>query len=40
MSRRIIIIFNNVAAYYWTLTLTPAFADEKNFLLRCHRKRE
>ncbi|NYY80571.1 hypothetical protein DMH27_16265 [Raoultella planticola] len=38
ISRRIVIIFNNVAAYYWTMTLTPALADEKNFLLRCHRK--
>ena len=35
-----IIIFNNVAAYYWTMTLTPVLADAKNFLLRCHRKRE
>jgi hypothetical protein len=39
ISRRIVIIFNNVAAYYWTMTLTPA-SPMKNFLLRCHRKRE
>jgi hypothetical protein len=31
ISRRIVIIFNNVAAYYWTMTLTPVLADERIF---------